>query len=180
MPPRISIRGLVRPSVGWSVRQSVGNAFVKIDEKWPFMDSKWLRQCWTRKKEEQGGRRDEEEGGARRKERRGGRSDEESEKMKSCKKMKNEKVAWGRIVDLWVLFHHMLRPPPQLFAVLSRARIHYIPIVQRVAFVDFSFHSSFVLNNFFNALFTFYRLAVHCLFFISLGFSFIVFFLSSF
>ena len=46
-----------------------------------------------RKKEGRGGRRDEEEGWARRKERRGGRSDEESEKMKSFKKMKNEKVA---------------------------------------------------------------------------------------
>ena len=41
---------------------------------------------------------DEEERGARRKEGRGGRSDEESE---SCKeKMKKEKVARGRIVDL--------------------------------------------------------------------------------
>ena len=34
---RISIRGLVRwsvgPSVGWLVRRLVGNAFVKIDEK---------------------------------------------------------------------------------------------------------------------------------------------------
>ncbi len=32
MSPRISIRGLVRPSVG--------NAFVKINEKWPFTNSK--------------------------------------------------------------------------------------------------------------------------------------------
>ena len=30
----------VRWLVGWSVRPSVGYAFVKIDEKWPFMDSK--------------------------------------------------------------------------------------------------------------------------------------------
>ena len=66
------------PKVRWSVRC----AFVKFDEKWPLMDSKRLRQCWTKKKDEQGGRRGEEEGGARRKERRGGRSDEESEKMK--------------------------------------------------------------------------------------------------
>ena len=28
------------PSVGWSLRPSVRHAFVKIDEKWPFMDSK--------------------------------------------------------------------------------------------------------------------------------------------
>ena len=47
----------------------------------------------TRRKEGRGGRRGEEEGATRRKERRGGRSDEESEKMESCKKMKNEKVA---------------------------------------------------------------------------------------
>ena len=78
-------------SVGWSVRPSVGNAFVKIDEKWPFKDSKRLRQYWTRKKEEQGGRRDEEEGKMRRKEGRGGRSDEESEKNEQVKKWKMKK-----------------------------------------------------------------------------------------
>ena len=50
------------PSVGWLVGWSVGNAFVQIDEKWPFTDSKWFRQCWTRKKEGRGGRRDEEAG----------------------------------------------------------------------------------------------------------------------
>ena len=33
MRPRISIRGLVRPSVGWSVGPLVRNAFMKIDEK---------------------------------------------------------------------------------------------------------------------------------------------------
>ncbi len=114
MRPRISIRGLVRPSVRWSVRWLVGpsvrNAFVKINEKRPFMDSEWLRQCWSEKKEEQGGRDDEEEKGTGRKEGRGGRSDEEEgatrrvKNWKSCKKKKkNEKVAWGRIVDLWVL-----------------------------------------------------------------------------
>ena len=76
--------------VGWfvcpSVRPSVGNAFVKIDEKWPFTDSKQFR-CWTREREE-------EEGGTKRKEGQREKSDEESEKMK------NEKVAKGRIVGL--------------------------------------------------------------------------------
>ena len=75
MRPRISIRGHVRPLVGPLVRWSVRDAFVKIDEKWPFTD-------WTRKKEGQGGRRNKEERGTSRKEGRGGRSDEESEKMK--------------------------------------------------------------------------------------------------
>ena len=60
MRPRISIRGLVRPLVGPSVRWSVRNAFVKFNEKWPFMDSKWFRQCWTRKKEGRGVRPEEE------------------------------------------------------------------------------------------------------------------------
>ena len=68
MRPRISIRGLVRPSVGWSVR----NAFVKIDDKWPFTE------CTVT---------DEEERGTSRKERRGGRSDKETEK-KIVKKKK--------------------------------------------------------------------------------------------
>ena len=36
---RISKRGLVRWSVGPSVSPSVGNAFVKINEKWSFTDS---------------------------------------------------------------------------------------------------------------------------------------------
>ena len=82
---RISIRGLVRRSVGWSVGRSVGrsvrNAFVKIAEKWTFTESEWFRQCWTRKKEARGGKRDEE-----------------SEKMK--KLLKNEKIAKGRIIGL--------------------------------------------------------------------------------
>ena len=44
---------------------------------------------------------DKEKRGTRRKEGRGGRRDEESEKMKkSFKKMKNEKVAKGRIIGL--------------------------------------------------------------------------------
>ena len=33
-------RPSVRPSVRPTARPSVGHAFVKIDEKWPFMDSK--------------------------------------------------------------------------------------------------------------------------------------------
>ena len=37
----------VRPLVG----QSIGNAFVKIDKKWTFTDSKCLEQCWMMKKE---------------------------------------------------------------------------------------------------------------------------------
>jgi hypothetical protein len=71
----------IRPSVG----RSVGNAFVKIDEKWPFTDSSDSDSAGRGRKrdeEEIGTRRkDEEEGGTRRKEGRGGRSDEESEKM---------------------------------------------------------------------------------------------------
>ena len=52
-----------------------------------------------RRKEGRGGKRNEEEGGSRRKEGRGGRRDEESEKMK------NEKVAKGRINGLAWPFH---------------------------------------------------------------------------
>ena len=70
MRPRMSIRGLVRPSVGWPVHRSIGrsvhNTFVKIDEKWPFTVLSDLDNAGR------GGRRDKEE--------RGGRSDEESEK----------------------------------------------------------------------------------------------------
>ena len=53
---------------------------------------------------------DEEERGTKGKEERGGRSDKDEratrrvKKMKICEKMKNEKVALGRIVDLRVLF----------------------------------------------------------------------------
>ena len=83
MHPRISIRGLVRPLVGWFVgrlvSRSVGSAFVKIDDKWLFTDSKWFRRCWSRRsegqrKEGQRGRRDEEEGGMRRDEEERGRT----------------------------------------------------------------------------------------------------------
>ena len=53
------------------------------------------------KNEGQGGSKDEEEGGTRRKEARVGRRDEENEKMnKLLKRMKNEKVAEGRIIGL--------------------------------------------------------------------------------
>ena len=107
MRPCISIRGLSRLLVGSLVGRLVGNAFVQIDEKWSFTDSKWFRHCWTRKKEGRGGRRDEEEGGTRRKEGRGGRMDAEKGatwRKERWGKWKNEKVASGRIVDLRVLF----------------------------------------------------------------------------
>ena len=105
MRPRISIWGLVRPSVGRSVGWSVGYAFVQIDENWPFTDSKWFSQCWTRKKEGRGGRRDEEEGGTRRKDGRGGRMD--AEKVATWRKerwgeWKNEKVAKKWKMKKWL------------------------------------------------------------------------------
>ena len=65
--------------VGWSV----GNAFVKIDEKWTFTVCKMIytvldeEKRGTRRKEGRGGRRDEEEGGTRRKEGLGRRRDKE-------------------------------------------------------------------------------------------------------
>ena len=95
----------VRWSVGPSVRWLVGNAFVQIDEKWPITDSKWFRQCWTRKKEGQGGRRDEEEGGTRRKEGRGVRRD--AEKGATWRKerwgeWKNEKVVKEWKMKKWL------------------------------------------------------------------------------
>ena len=71
MRPRISIIGLVRPSVGPSVRPSVGYAFLQIDEKWPLTDLNDLDSVGR------GRKRDEEEGGKRRKEGRGGRRDGE-------------------------------------------------------------------------------------------------------
>ena len=53
------------------------------------------------RREGRGGRRDREERGTGRKEGRGGKRDEESEKMKKLlKKMKNGKVANGRIIGL--------------------------------------------------------------------------------
>ena len=62
------------PSVGPSVCPLVGNAFVKIDDTWPFTDEE---ERETRRKEGRGGKSGEEERAVRRKERRGGRSDEE-------------------------------------------------------------------------------------------------------
>ena len=68
---------------------------------------------WTVLDEEKRVITDQEEGGTRRKEGRGGRRDEEGwggrrdedeGAMRRVKKMKNEKVAGGRIVDLRVLF----------------------------------------------------------------------------
>ena len=95
MRPRISIRGLVRPSVGPLVRPSVRpSRFVKIDEKWPFTNSKWFRQCWTRKKDGQRRKRDKEGRGTRRKEEQEGKSDEESEEMKRLRKKKWKMKKW--------------------------------------------------------------------------------------
>ena len=68
---RISIRGLVRRSVGWLVGPSVRNAFVKIDEKWTLRILNDLGSAG------QGKKRDKEAGGTRRKEGRGGRRDRE-------------------------------------------------------------------------------------------------------
>ena len=79
MRPRISIRGLVRPSVGWLVGWSVGRS-VTLSSK--LMKNGLLRILSDLDSPGRGRKRDEEEGGARRKERRGGRSDEGSEKMK--------------------------------------------------------------------------------------------------
>ena len=87
------------PLVVWSVGQSVRTAFVKINEKWTFMDSKWLTVLGEEKrrmrKEGQGRRRDKEEGGTGLKEGSG-----EWKNEKDVKKLKNEKVAKGRIIGL--------------------------------------------------------------------------------
>ena len=79
---RISIRGLVRWSVGWSVRPSV------------MLSSKSMKNglLWILNDLDSAGRgkkKDEEEGGTKRKEGQGGRMDEESKRMK--KLLKNEK-----------------------------------------------------------------------------------------
>ena len=107
MRPRISIRGLVRPSILWSVRPLVRRS-VTLSSKSMKNGLLWILSDWD--SAGRGRKRNKEEGGTRRKEGRGGRSDEEEgatrrvKKRKSCKEMKNEKVAWGRIVDLRVLF----------------------------------------------------------------------------
>ena len=85
MRPRISIRGLVRPSVGWSVGWSV-TLSSKLMKKGLLQilndsDSSGQRrkrdkeERGTRRKEGQGGRRDKEEGATRMK------GDKDSEKM---------------------------------------------------------------------------------------------------
>ena len=54
-----------------------------------------------RRKEGQGGRRDEEEGGTRTKDERGGRREgREGRRVEEREKLKNEKVARGRIIGL--------------------------------------------------------------------------------
>ncbi len=70
MRPRISIRGLVRPLVGWSVGRSV-TLLSKL------MKNDHLRILNDLDSAGRGRKRDEEKGGTRRKERRGGRRDEE-------------------------------------------------------------------------------------------------------
>ena len=81
MRPRISIRGLVRPLVGRSVRPSVMLSS-KSMKNGLFLSETVLDE----EKEEQGGRRDEEEGGVRRKKRRVGRSNEEEGATRRVKK----------------------------------------------------------------------------------------------
>ena len=70
MRPRISIRGLVRPLVGWLVRPSVTllSKSMKNGLLWILSDLDSAGR---------GRKRDKEEGVTRRKERRGGKSDEE-------------------------------------------------------------------------------------------------------
>ena len=53
-----------------------------------------------RRREGRGGRRDEVEGESRKKEGQGGRRDGEEGGTRRVKKMKNEKVAKGRIIGL--------------------------------------------------------------------------------
>ena len=83
MRPRISIRGLVRPLVHWSVgplvRWSVGWSVTLSSNS---VKNGLLRILNDSDSSGRGRKRDKEERGTRRKERRGGRSDEESEKMK--------------------------------------------------------------------------------------------------
>ena len=74
MRPRISIRGLVRPLVGWLVRWSVGPSVTLSSN---LMKNGLLRILNDLEGAGRGRKRDEEEGGTRRKEGRGGRSDEE-------------------------------------------------------------------------------------------------------
>ena len=89
----------VRRSVGPSVMlssKSMKNGLLRILND---LDSAGRSSLFFRRR--RGGRRDEEVGRMGRKEAQEGRMDEESEKMKKLlKKMKNEKVAKGRIIGL--------------------------------------------------------------------------------
>ena len=114
MRPRVSIRG--RPSVRWSVRPSVSMK----------NDLLQFRQCWTRKKEGQGRTRNEEAGAT-------------TSVKKVVKRMKNEKVARGRIIDprgldLIFFFRFDFFAPP---LTLERDRIVWI-------FIFLSFCCNFV------------------------------------
>ena len=97
MRPRISIRGLVRPSVGWSVGRSVTlssksmkNGHFRILNDLGNAGRGRKRgeeeEGGTRRKEGGGGRRDKEEGGTRSKEGRGERSDVEEGALRRVKK----------------------------------------------------------------------------------------------
>ena len=74
MRPRIYIRGLVRPSVGWLVGPLV-RWLVTLSSQ--LMKNGHLRILNDLDIAGRGRKRDEEEGGTRRKEGRGGRRDEE-------------------------------------------------------------------------------------------------------
>ena len=69
MRPRISIRGLVRPSVGWSV--TLSSKSMKYGHFRILNDLDNAGRGRKRDEEEGGGRKDKEEGGMRRKEGRG-------------------------------------------------------------------------------------------------------------
>ena len=75
MRPRISMRGLVRPLVRWSVTLSSES-----------MKSGLLRIPNDSDRAGRGKQRDDEDGGTRRKELRGGRSDEEEGARRRVKK----------------------------------------------------------------------------------------------
>ena len=74
MRPRISIRGLVRPLVGWSVRPSVRRSVTLSSNS---MKNGLLRILNDLDSAGRGRKRDGEEGGTRRKEGRGGRTNAE-------------------------------------------------------------------------------------------------------
>ena len=80
---RISIRGLVRWSVGRLVGRLVGWSVMLLSKSMK-NGLLWILNDLVRAG--RGRRRDEEEGGTRKKEGQGGRRDEESEKMKKLLK----------------------------------------------------------------------------------------------